>query len=95
MQLVMLWVFGFVHRAAGQRATERRASCGDGPTHRGIPGDHLVGIPFGGWGLVGRHLQRHPGWRLAECRGTLRACATAWAWAQAEAEAHAEAAISA
>ena len=48
----------------GQRTAERRASCGDGPTHRGIPGDHLVGTPFGGWGVVGRHLQRHPVWRL-------------------------------
>ena len=48
----------------GQRTAERRASCGDGPTHRGIPGDHLVGTPFGGWGpgtMLGLPRPLHPG----------------------------------
>ena len=61
MQLGMLWIFGF---ETGQRTAERRVSCGDGPTHRGIPGDHLVGTPFGGWGsgtMLGLPRPLHPG----------------------------------
>ena len=48
----------------GQRTAERRASCGDGPTHRGIPGDHFVGTPLGGWGpgtMLGLPRPLHPG----------------------------------